>query len=57
MGSLDCDLMVDNWEAKYEENEDNRVLNLKEKYTGFTRIEQTTEQLYLHTLKTNQSEL
>ena len=54
---FDCDLMVDNWEAKYEENVVTGVLNLKEKYTGFTRIEQTTEQLYLHTLKTNQSEL
>ena len=44
---LDCDLMVDNWEAKYEENADTGVLNLKEKYIGLTRIEKTTQQMYL----------
>ena len=44
---LDCDLMVDNWEAKYEESADTGVLNLTENYTGLTRIEQTSEQMYL----------
>jgi hypothetical protein len=40
---FDCDLMVDNWKPKYEENADTGVLNLKEKYMRLTRLEHTTE--------------
>ena len=46
-GVLECDLMVDSWEASYEEDENTGVLSLKEKYNGLTKIEKTDKHTYL----------
>ena len=46
-GVLESDLMVDSWEASYEEDENTGVLSLKENYKGLTKIEKTTKQMYL----------
>ena len=43
---FNSDIMVDSWEAKYEENSSGD-LSLVENYSGLTKIEQTDKQMYL----------
>ena len=44
---FNSDIMVDNLEAKYEENSLTGDLSLIEKYSGLTKVEQTDKQMYL----------
>ena len=41
------DIMVDTWEAKYEDNPETGDAHLVETFSGLSKIEQTDEQMYL----------
>jgi hypothetical protein len=44
---INSDIVVDNWEVRYEENPMTGDLSLNEKFSGLTKIEQTDKQMYL----------
>ena len=44
---INSDIVVDNWEVRYEENPMTGDLSLNEKISGLTKIEQTDIQMYL----------